>query len=74
MPELWSNARSAEVTESAKDMPRQGLRGKACVLLLKGQWFDSSGLHVDVSLGKKLNPKLLLMWSAPCMANIAISV
>ena len=31
-------------------------------------------LHVEVSLGEILNPKLLLMcWSAPCMAATAIS-
>ena len=32
-------------------------------------------LHVKVSLGKTLNPKLILMcWSAPCMAATTISV
>ena len=41
----------------------------------KVQWFDSPGLHVKVSLGKILNPKLLLMsWSAPCIAATSISV
>ena len=45
------------------------LRGRASVLLSEGHWFDSPGLHVEVSLGKILNPKLLLMcWSAPWMA------
>ena len=33
------------------------LRGMASVLLLEGCWFDSPGLHVEVSLGKILNPK-----------------
>ena len=33
------------------------------------------GLHVKMSLGKILSPKLLLMcWHAPCMAATAISV
>ena len=37
--------------------------------------FDSPGLHVKVSLGKILNPKLLLMfWLAACMAATTISV
>ena len=37
--------------------------------------YDSPGLHVEVSLGKILNPRLLLMcWSAPCIAATAISV
>ena len=47
----------------------------AQVLWSEGRWFDSLGLHVEVSLGKKLNLKLLLMcWSAPCMAATSISV
>lgn len=34
-----------------------------------GQWFNSPGLLVEVSFGKILNPKLLLMcWSTPCIA------
>uniref|UniRef100_A0A671UZM5 Ig-like domain-containing protein n=1 Tax=Sparus aurata TaxID=8175 RepID=A0A671UZM5_SPAAU len=38
-------------------------------------WFSSPGLHVEVSLGKILNPKLLLMcWPVPCMAATTISV
>ena len=37
------------------------LRGRASVLLLEGCWFDSLGLHAEVSLGKTLNPKLLRM-------------
>ena len=45
------------------------------VLLSKGCWFDSPGLHVEVTLGKILNPKLLLMCcSAPRMAATTISV
>ena len=48
---------------------------RASILSLEGCWFDSPGLHVEVSLGKILNPKLLLMcWSASCMAATAISV
>ena len=45
------------------------------VAVLEGCWFDSPSLHVKVSLGKILNPKLLLMCcSAPCMVATAISV
>ena len=29
----------------------------ASAWLLEGYWFDSPGLHVEVSLGKILNPK-----------------
>ena len=48
---------------------------KASVLSTKACWFDSPGLHVEVSLGKILIPKLLLMcWPAPCMAATTISV
>ena len=44
------------------------LRGRASVL-------NSPILHVEVTLGKILNPRLLLMcWSPPCMAATAISV
>ena len=51
------------------------LRGRASVFLSGGHWFSSPGLHVEVSLGKMLNPKLLLMCrSAPCMAATTISV
>ena len=36
---------------------------------------DSSRLHAEMILGKKLNSKLLLRcWSAPCMAATTISV
>ena len=31
-------------------------RGRASVLLSEGRWFDSTGLHVEVSLGKIPNP------------------
>lgn len=37
------------------------LRGRASILLSEGSWFYSPGLHVEVSLGKILRPKLLLM-------------
>ena len=37
------------------------LRGRASISVLEGRWFDSLGLHVDVSLDKVLSPKLLLM-------------
>ena len=47
------------------------IRGRASVLLSEGHRFESPSLHVNMSLGKKLNPKLLLMyWSAPCAAAI----
>ena len=51
------------------------LGGRASVLLSEVSWLDSLGLHVKVSLGKILNPKLLLMcWAAPCMGATDISV
>ena len=51
------------------------LRGRASILLLDNHWFDSPGVHVEVSLGKILNPKLLLMcWLAPCMVATIITV
>ena len=54
---------------------RLWLRGGASVLLSEVHLFDSPGLHFEVSLGKILNPKLLLMcWSASRMAATAISV
>ena len=34
---------------------------RAGVLILEGCWFNSLGLFVEVSLGKTLNPKLLLI-------------
>ena len=43
---------------------RLWLRGRASVLLSKGRWFDSPGLHVRVSLGKILNPK---PWCSLCI-------
>ena len=52
----------------------RGSGGRASVLL-SSYWFNCTGLCVEVSLGKILNPKLLLMCcSAPCMAATAISV
>ena len=54
---------------------RLWLRVGASVLSSEGHWLDSHGLHVEVSLGKILKPKLLLMcWSGPCMAPTSISV
>ena len=54
---------------------RLWLSGTASVLLSEGFCFSSPGLHVKVSLGKILNPELLLMfWSAPCMVATAIGV
>ena len=51
------------------------LRGRASVWLQEDRWFRSPGLHVEMSLGKILNPKLLLMcWSAPCMTATAMRV
>ena len=51
------------------------LRGRASIVLLEGNWFSSLGLHLKVSLGKILNPTLLLMcWSAPYMTATIISV
>ena len=49
-------------------------QGRASILLLEDCWFNSPGLHLEISLGKILNPKLLPMcWLAPCMAATAIS-
>ena len=50
-----------------KDRERLWLRCRANVLLLEGRWFDSPGLDVEVTSGKILNPKLLLMcWPNKC--------
>ena len=47
------------------------LSGRASVLLIEGRWCESPGLHVKVSLGKILNPKLLLICgSAPTMQGL----
>ena len=43
-------------------------------LLLEGRWFTSPGLHVKESLGKILNPKLLMCWLAPWIAATTISI
>ena len=37
---------------------RLWLRGRVSILLSEGHWFDSPGLHVEVSLGEILNPSL----------------
>ena len=51
------------------------IRGRASILLSEGCGFESPGLHVEVSLGRILNPNLLLMCSlTPCMAATTISV
>ena len=48
---------------------------RASLLLSEDFCFDSPGLHVEVSLGKILNSKLLLMcWSSSCMAATTIGV
>ena len=49
---------------------RLWLRGGTSVLLSEGRLFRSSGLHVEVSLGKLL----LMCWLASCMAASTISV
>ena len=64
-------------TEPEESSSRLLLRVRAIILLSEdnNRWFDSPGMHVKVSLGKILNPKLLQMcWSAPCVAATAISV
>lgn len=43
------------------DKGRLWLRGRASILFMKGRWFESLALHVELSLGKILNPELLLM-------------
>ena len=47
------------------------LRGRASILLSEGHWVDCPGLHVEVSLCKILNPKLL---PAHCITATAICV
>ena len=51
-------------TPALPSIPNMWLRGRANVLLSEGRWFDSSGLHVEVPLGKILNPKTAsdVMW------------
>ena len=44
---------------------RLWLRGRVRVLLSEVCWFDSPGLQDSMSLGKILNPKLLLTCSSP---------
>ena len=47
-----------------------GARGGCGVLLSEGRWFNSPGLPVKVSLGKILNPKLLLTSVYECMYDL----
>ena len=57
------------------DFEQLCLTDRATVLLSEGCWFSSPVLHVNVSLGKTLNPKLPLMcWLAPCLAATTISL
>ena len=42
-----------------EDEGRPWLRGRNSVSLLECRWFHPPGLHVEVSLSKILNPKLL---------------
>ena len=39
----------------------RGSAGRAGVLLPEGRWFDSPGLYIEVTLGKILNPQLMLV-------------
>ena len=49
-------------------------RGRASVLLSEGRWFDSFDLHVEVSLGNILNPKLHHMYWAATAISVWITV
>ena len=72
---LPTSSHSSYVVKYNLWLGRLWLRSRASVLLLEGCWFDSPGLHVEVSLGKILNPKLLMTcWSAPRVAATAVSV
>ena len=74
---IWDNV-SAQIKvrqEGINSVVSVNLRGLHRLVPSVCRWFDSLGLHVEVSLGKTLKPKLLLMsWSAPCTAAAAISV
>ena len=48
-------------------------RGRASVSLSEGRWFDFPGLHVEVSLGKILNPRPLLMLASMMSMMIGTS-
>ena len=37
------------------------ISGRASVLLAEDRWFDFPGLHFEVSLGRILKPKVLLL-------------
>ena len=65
---LWESE-SAQVCTG-----RLWFRGGVSISLSEGYWISSPSLHVEVSLVKILKPKRLLMcWSAPCLAATAIS-
>ena len=46
-------------TQKNRSMLAAVAQGQSQYLVLKGCWFDSPGLHVEVSLDKILNPKLV---------------
>ena len=52
-------------------MEQLRLRGGVSVFLSEGRWFDSPGLHVEVSLGKDAEPQTApdagrhLAWKPP---------
>ena len=65
---LWISGLLTSLSSPIKPR-RLWLSGRASNLLLEDHWFDFPVLHDNVSLGKILNPKLLLMcWMATCMA------
>ena len=63
----WAKKDSKTFT-SFTDKSSCGSGVEASVLLLQGRWFNSPGLHVEVSLGKTLNPWCAgrhLAWQLP---------
>ena len=62
--------KTEQMTAHVLSCGQLGLRVRASILLSEGRWIDSPGLHVEVSLGNILNPKLLLMCRlAPCISS-----
>ena len=57
--EIWNPRSASSPVYWGLEPPtgRLWLGGRASVLLSEGHWFDSPGLHVEVSLGKILNHK-----------------
>ena len=56
-----TNRTLASHRETDRNMQGGCGSGSKCLVIRR---FNSPGVHADMSLGKTLNPKLLLMWSA----------